>query len=397
MPRAFTALATWARRALAMEIVLSEQQQLLVQTTRKFCEEKVKPFARQWDKTSEFPKQVVSELGDMGLLGILIPESYGGSGLGYLDYALVVEEIGRYDGSLALTVASHNGLGSGHLAAFGTEAQKKKHLPKLATGQSLGAWGLTEAGSGSDAGGMRTKAERKGTKWILNGSKMFITQGTVAGCYVVLAVTDPSKGKRGITAFMLEPGMPGFSSRSIHDKLGMRSSDTAELVFENVELTDDHIVGKVGEGFIDTMKILDRGRISIAALGVGIIRGAVEESVRYSKERQAFGKPIADFQAIQWKIANMATEYEAARLLTWRVASMADAGVPFSKEASMAKLFASEAATRAASEAVQIHGGYGYTQEFPVERYLRDAKLLEIGEGTSEIQRMVIARHLLGL
>jgi alkylation response protein AidB-like acyl-CoA dehydrogenase len=370
---------------------------MLVQTVRKFCEEHVKPHARAWDKAQQFPREVVSKLGELGLLGILVPEDQGGSGLGYAEYALVVEEIARYDGSLALTVASHNGLGTGHLASFGTKAQKEKFLPRLARGEILGAWGLTEAGSGSDAAGMRTTAVRQGTKWLLNGSKMFITQGTVAGCYVVLAVTDREKSHHGVTAFCLEPGMRGFQTRPIHDKLGMRSSDTAELVFEAVELTDDHIVGQVGSGFVDTMKILDRGRISIAALGVGIIRGALEEAARYSKERQAFGKPIADFQAIQWKLANMATEYEAARLLTLRAASLADRKQPFSKEASMAKLFASEAAMRAATDAVQIHGGYGYTQEFPVERYLRDAKLLEIGEGTSEVQRMVIARHILGL
>ena len=378
-----------------MDVDLSESQQILVKTLRRFCEEKVKPFARQWDKEHTFPKAVVRELGAMGMLGILLPEKYGGAGLGYTEFALVVEEVARYDGSLALTIASHNGLGTGHLSSFGSEAQKDKFLPKLATGEILGAWALTEPGSGSDAGGMRSNAVRKGDKWILNGSKMFITQGTVGGCCVALAVTDAKAGKRGITAFLLEPGMPGFTSRSIHDKLGMRSSDTAELVFENVELTDAQVVGQVGQGFIDTMKILDRGRISIAALGVGIIRGSLEESLKYAQDRTAFGHPIADFQAIQWKLANMATEYDASRLLTLRVAALADAKLPFSREASMAKLFSSEAAMRAASEAVQIHGGYGYTQEFPVERYLRDAKLLEIGEGTSEVQRMVIARHLL--
>ncbi|MCC6807740.1 MAG: acyl-CoA dehydrogenase family protein [Deltaproteobacteria bacterium] len=376
-------------------MTLSEEQTLLVKSVRDFCEKKVKPFARQWDKEQRFPKDVVRELGHLGVLGIVVPEALGGSGLGYVEYALVCEEVARYDGSLALTVASHNGLGSGHLGTFGTDAQKKKFMPMLARGEILGAWGLTEPGSGSDSAGMKTTAVKQGSKWILNGTKMFITQGTVAGCYVVLAVTNKEQRHRGITAFMLEPGMKGFTTRPIHDKLGMRSSDTAELIFENVELTDEHVVGEVGSGFIDTMKILDRGRISIAALGVGIIRGALEESLRYSKDRQAFGKPISDFQAIQWKLAAMATDYEAARLLTLRAAALADAKQPFSKEASMAKLFASEAAMRAATEAVQIHGGYGYTQEFPVERYLRDAKLLEIGEGTSEVQRMVIARHLL--
>ncbi len=378
-----------------MDVSLSEHQQLLVSTLRKFCEEKVKAQARAWDKHETFPKEVVRELGQMGLLGVCQPEEWGGAGLGYTELALVCEEVARYDGSLALTVASHNGLGSGHLATFGTKAQKEKFLPKLARGEILGAWGLTEPGSGSDAAGMRTTAVRQGDRWILNGAKMFITQGTVAGCYVVLAVTDKEERHRGITAFMLEPGMKGFSTRKLHDKLGMRSSDTAELVFENVELPAENVIGEVGQGFIDTMKILDRGRITIAAIGCGIIRGSLEESLRYSKDRQAFGKPISDFQAIQWKLANMATDYDASRLLTLRAAALADAKQPFSKEASMAKLFSSEASMRAATEAVQIHGGYGYTQEFPVERYLRDAKLLEIGEGTSEVQRMVIARHVL--
>jgi alkylation response protein AidB-like acyl-CoA dehydrogenase len=378
-----------------MEIVLSEQQDLLTKTVRKFCEDHVKAQARKWDKEETFPREVVAELGRMGLLGICQPEEWGGAGLGYVELALVCEEIARFDGSLALTVASHNGLGTGHLATFGSQAQKEKYLSKLARGEWLGAWGLTEPGSGSDAAGMRTTAVKKGDTWVLNGAKMFITQGTVAGCYVVLAVTDREAGHRGITAFVLDPAMKGFSARKIHDKLGMRSSDTAELVFDNVILPEDHVVGALGQGFLDTMKILDRGRITIAAIGCGIIRGSLEESLRYSKEREAFGKPIADFQAIQWKLANMATEYEASRLLTMRAASLADAKLPFSKEASMAKLFSSEAAMRAATEAIQIHGGYGYTQEFPVERYLRDAKLLEIGEGTSEVQRMVIAKHVL--
>jgi alkylation response protein AidB-like acyl-CoA dehydrogenase len=378
-----------------MDIELNEHQHMLVSTVRKFCEEKVKAQARAWDKHETFPAEVVRELGHMGLLGVCQPEEVGGSGLGYTELALVCEEIGRYDGSLALTVASHNGLGTGHLATFGSKAQKDKFLPKLAKGEILGAWGLTEPGSGSDAAGMRTTAVKKGAHWILNGAKMFITQGTVAGCYVVLAVTDKEQRHKGVTAFMLEPGMKGFTTRKLHDKMGMRASDTAELVFDNVEVPEENVVGEVGQGFIDTMKILDRGRITIAAIGCGIIRGSLEEGLRYSKDRQAFGKPISDFQAIQWKLANMATDYDASRLLTLRAASLADKKMPFSKEASIAKLFSSEAAMRASTEAIQIHGGYGYTQEFPVERYLRDAKLLEIGEGTSEVQRMVIARHVL--
>jgi len=380
---------------MGMDIQLDEHQLLLVSTVSQFCEKNVKAQARAWDKHETFPAEVVREMGQMGLLGICQPEDVGGSGLGYVELALVCEEVGRYDGSLALTIASHNGLGTGHLAGFGSKAQKDKFLPRLARGEILGAWGLTEPGSGSDAAGMRTTAVKQGDQWILNGAKMFITQGTVAGCYVVLAITDRDKRQRGITAFMLEPGMKGFTTRKLNDKMGMRASDTAELIFENVELTDDHVVGEVGSGFIDTMKILDRGRITIAAIGCGIIRGSLEEGLKYSKDRQAFGKPISEFQAIQWKLANMAVDYDASRLLTLRAAALADKKMPFSKEASIAKLFASEAAMRASSEAIQIHGGYGYTQEFPVERYLRDAKLLEIGEGTSEVQRMVIARHVL--
>jgi alkylation response protein AidB-like acyl-CoA dehydrogenase len=311
-----------------------------------------------------------------------------------LAVAVAVEEIARYDGSLALTVASHNGLGTSHLRVFGTEAQRKKYLPKLATGEYLGAWGLTEPGSGSDASSMKTSAVRKGSNWVLNGTKMFITQGTVGDVFVVLALTSPQKRQKGITAFLLEKGMPGFSQRSIHGKLGMRSSDTAELILENVEVPDSYRVGEVDHGFIDTMKILDKGRITIGALSVGLGRGALEESIRYSRERTAFGQPISEFQGLRWMMADMKTEMDAARLLVHRAARLADEGKPYSKEASMAKLFASEAAMRACNKAVQIHGGYGYTREFPVERYLRDAKLCEIGEGTSEIQRTIIAREI---
>jgi alkylation response protein AidB-like acyl-CoA dehydrogenase len=327
-------------------------------------------------------------------MGMLVAEEYGGAAMDSLAVAVAVEEIARYDGSLALTVASHNGLGTSHLRVFGNDAQRRKYLPKLATGEWLGAWGLTEPGSGSDAAGMKTTAVRKGDKWVLNGAKMFITQGTVGSVFVVLAVTSPEKKQKGITAFILEKGMPGFSQRPIHGKLGMRSSDTAELVLENVEVADSQRLGEVDHGFIDTMKILDKGRITIGALAVGLARGALEESVRYARERTAFGQPISEFQGLRWMFADMKTETDAARLLVHRAAHLADAGKPYSEEASMAKLFASEAATRACNKAVQIHGGYGYTREFPVERYLRDAKLCEIGEGTSEIQRSIIAREV---
>jgi alkylation response protein AidB-like acyl-CoA dehydrogenase len=290
-------------------------------------------------------------------------------------------------------VASHNGLGTSHLRLFGNDAQRKRYLPRLATGEFLGAWALTEPGSGSDAAGLRTTAVKKGDRWILNGTKMFITQGTVGDVFVVLASSSAQKRQKGITAFILERGHKGFSQRPIHGKLGMRSSDTAELVLENVEVPDEARLGAVDGGFIDTLKILDRGRITIGALSVGLGRGALEESVRYGRERQAFGQPISEFQAIRWMLADMQTEVTAARLLVHRAASLADHQQPFTREASMAKLFASEMAMRACSKAVQIHGGYGYTREFPVERYLRDAKLCEIGEGTSEIQRSIIARE----
>ncbi len=378
-----------------MDFELPEDIAALKKTVRDFCEKHVKDQAREWDHSEKFPMETVRELGRLGLLGIRIGEAYGGAGLGALAVAVVVEEVARYDGSLALTVASHNGLGTSHIRLFGNDAQKQKYLPKLATGEWLGAWGLTEPGSGSDSAGMKTTAVRRGDGWVINGSKMFITQGTVGDTFVVLAVSDADKKQKGVTAFILEKGMPGFSQRAIHGKLGMRSSDTAELHFENVEVPDSQRLGEVGSGFVDTMKILDGGRITIGALSVGLGRGAIEESVKYAKDRQAFGHPIADFQAIQWMLADMRTENEAARLLVYRSAALADAGKPYSREASIGKLFASESATRACNKAVQIHGGYGYTREFPVERYLRDAKLCEIGEGTSEIQRTIIAKHVL--
>jgi len=377
-----------------MDFELPESHRALQASLRDFCERKVRPFAREWDKDEHFPLEVVRELGGLGVMGMLVAEEYGGAAMDSLAVAVAVEEIARYDGSLALTVASHNGLGTSHLRVFGNEEQKRKYLPKLATGEWLGAWGLTEPGSGSDAAGMKTTAVRKGDRWVLNGAKMFITQGTVGDLFVVLAVTSPQKKQKGITAFLLEKGMPGFSQRPIHGKLGMRSSDTAELVMEDVEVSDWFRVGEVDSGFIDTMKILDKGRITIGALSVGLGRGALEESVRYARERTAFGQPISEFQGLRWMFADMKTEVDAARLLVHRAACLADAGRPYSLEASMAKLFASEAATRACNKAVQIHGGYGYTREFPVERYLRDAKLCEIGEGTSEIQRSIISREV---
>ena len=378
-----------------MDFELDESHRHIQKTVRDFCLAEVKPNARRWDESGEFPMATVKKLGELGLLGVTVPEELGGAGLDTLALAVVVEEVARFDGSLALTVASHNGLGSGQIRYFGSEAQRRRWLAPLARGEKLAAWGLTEPGSGSDAAGLRTTAVRRGDSWVLSGTKTFITQGSVGDVFVVLARTAPGKAQKGITAFVLEKGMPGFGQRALHGKLGMRSSDTAELTLEDVVVPDDHRIGEVDHGFLDTLSILDRGRITIGALAVGLGRGALEEARSYARERTAFGKPIAEFQAIAFALADMATELDAARLLVWRAATLADRGLSFTREASMGKLFASEAAMRATSKAIQIHGGYGYTRDFPVERYFRDAKLCEIGEGTSEIQRIVIARSIL--
>ncbi|HEU4384328.1 MAG TPA: acyl-CoA dehydrogenase family protein [Anaeromyxobacteraceae bacterium] len=378
-----------------MDFELPESHREIQRVVRQFCQEEVKPHARRWDETGEFPREVVGKLGELGLLGISVPEDLGGAGLDILAVAVVVEEVARHDGSLALTLASHNGLGSSQIRYFGTDAQRRRWLAPLARGEKLAAWGLTEPGSGSDAAALRTTAVRRGDRWILNGTKTFITQGSAGDVFVVLARTDPEKAQKGITAFVLEKEMKGFTQRPIHGKLGMRSSDTAELHMEDVEVPDENRIGELDHGFLDTLQILDRGRITIGALAVGLARGAIEEARAYARERKAFGKPIAEFQAIAFMLADMATETDAARLLVHRAATLADAGKPFVREASMAKLFASEAAMRATTRAIQIHGGYGYTRDFPVERYFRDAKLCEIGEGTSEVQRMVIARQVL--
>ena len=373
-----------------------EHHQLLRKTVRDFARAEVAPRAQAWDKEERFPKEIVPRLAELGLLGIRIPEEYGGSGMDVTSYAICVEEIARVDGSLALTVASHNGLGTGHILSFGNEAQKKKYLPKAASGEWLAAWGLTEPGSGSDSASLATTARRDGEDWIINGTKMFITQGSVGGFCVVLARTNPDVTKqKGITAFIVEHGTKGFSASKHLEKLGCRSSDTVELTFEDVRVSDAQRLGELDRGFIDTMSILDRGRISIAAMALGLGYGALEMAVTYAKDRKQFGKPIADFQAVQWMLADSRTELDAASLLTYRAAWLADQGRAYSKEASMAKLFASEVATRACNKSLQIHGGYGYTREFNVERHLRDAKICEIGEGTSEVQRIVIAKHLL--
>ncbi len=378
-----------------MRFELTADQLLLRDTVRRFVSERVAPKAGEWDRAQRFPREIVHELAGMGLLGISVPATYDGAGLGPVEMAIVTEEVARGDGSLALTVASHNGLCASHINLFASHAQKERFLKPLARGEKLGAWALTEPGSGSDAVAMQTTGVRQGDTWLLNGSKNFITQGAVGEVFVVIAVTDKAAGHRGVTTFIVEKGTPGFTQAPIQDKLGMRSSDTAALSFSDVQVPDTQRLGDVGEGFTQVRKVLDRGRITIGALALGLGRGALNASLRYASERRQFGKPLADYQAIQWKLANMATELDAAELLVYRAAALAAAGASFSKEASMGKLFASEAAMRATEEAVQIHGGYGYVSDFPVERHFRDAKLCTIGEGTSEVQRMIIARHIL--
>jgi alkylation response protein AidB-like acyl-CoA dehydrogenase len=378
-----------------MDFQLRPEHVALREMVRSFVGKEVRPFAGRWDEEGKFPAETVAKLGELGLLGAMVPEEYGGSGMDTVGYAIAVEEIAKGDGSLGLTMASHNSLCTAHIQAFGSEAIRKKYLPELASGRMLGAWALTEPGSGSDSLSMRTKAEWKGDRWVLNGSKMFITQGSVGSVFVILAVTDREKGRDGVTAFLVEAGAKGLSVGKMLHKLGMRSSDTAELVFEDLEVRPGNVVGGVNAGFRDTMRNLAGGRISIAALAVGIGLGAMAEAVAYAKERRQFGQAIADFQAIQWMVADMGTELDAGELLTLRAAYLKDAGKPYVQEAAMAKLFASEAAMRATIKAVQILGGYGYIREYPVERFMRDAKLCEIGEGTSEIQRLIIARRLI--
>ncbi len=379
-----------------MDFELSEHHTLLQSSLRQFFRERVLPRAREWDEEERFPSEIVPELSALGLLGIKIPEQYGGAGLDMSAYAIAVEEAARVDGSLALTIASHNGLGTGHILAVGTEAQKQKYLSRASSGEWLAAWALTEPGSGSDSAGLRTTAVKRGDEWIIDGSKMFITQGSVGGFCVVLARTNfDVPAQRGITAFVVDTRAPGYSASKKLKKLGCRSSDTVEVTLDQVRVSDAERLGEVDQGFLDTMRILDGGRISIGAMALGLGRGALAMGLAYAKERAAFGKPIAEFQAIQWMLADAQTELDAAELLVRRAAWLADRGRRFTAEASMAKLFASEVATRVCNNMLQIHGGYGYTREFDVERHLRDAKLCEIGEGTSQVQRMVIAKHLL--
>lgn len=373
---------------------LTSDQQMILDTAKDFTEQFVAPGVKERDFKCEFPHDLVRQLGDMGLMGMVHPEEYGGAGTDVVSFALALEEIGRWDASLALTVASHTSLCSAHIALAGNDAQKRKYLTQLTSGEVLGGWGLTEPGSGSDASGMKTVAVRDGDDWVINGAKIFITQGSVGGIFVILAVTNRENGPKGISAFIIEKGTKGFSHGPKLHKLGMNSSDTTELYFEDVRVPAGNLLGQEGMGFVDTMKILDGGRIGIAAIACGIIRGSLEESIQYASERRQFGKAIGDFQAIRWKIVDMAVQYEAARNMILKAAWLKDQGRPYTIEASMAKLFASEVATKAALDAIQIHGGYGYTKEYHVERFLRDAKLLEIGEGTSEVQRLVIGKHL---
>ena len=375
--------------------VLTEDQEALRKEIRQFAAREIAPHVMEWDEKSEFPHAVVKKLGAMGLLGVIFPPEYGGAGMGYVDYVLAIEELSAVDGSVGIIVAAHNSLGTNHIFLAGNEAQKRKYIPKLASGEWLGAWGLTEPGSGSDAGGARTTAVRKGDKYVLNGSKTFITNGSYADTAVVIAVTDKSKGTHGLSAFLVEKGTKGFRPGKKENKMGLRASDTAELIFEDCEIPAENLLGVEGEGFIDSMRVLDGGRISIAALSLGIARGALDAATKYVKERRQFGKAIAEFQGIQWKLADMATELDAARLLTQRAAVLKDSGRTVTRESAMAKLFASEVAVKICNEAVQLFGGYGFIKDYPAEKFYRDVKLCTIGEGTSEIQRMVIARELL--
>jgi alkylation response protein AidB-like acyl-CoA dehydrogenase len=372
----------------------TENMKMIQQVGRDFAEKELRPNVMKYDESQEFPFELVPRLGEMGFFGATIPEKYGGAGLSMLDFTVLIEELSKVDPSVALTLCAHS-LCAGHIFTYGSEAQKKKYLPGLCSGKKIGGWGLTEPGSGSDAAGMKTTAKNNGMEWLLNGSKAFITHGSVGSIFVVMALSNQPGEKKAISAFIIEKGTPGFSSAKKENKLGMRASDTAGLLFEDTRIPKENIIGKEGDGFHQAMRMLDVGRIGIAALSVGLAQGALDVCLKYVKQRQQFGKALAEFQAIQWKLAEMATEIEAARLLTQKAAWMKINGDDFILIASQAKFFASEVAMRASNEAVQIHGGYGYTKDFPVEKFYRDAKLLTIGEGTTEVQKMVISKNLL--
>ena len=380
-----------------MDFQLTEEQLQLRKSLRQFAEREILPNVMKWDESGQFPIEVIKELGKLGVMGVIFPAEYGGAGLGYVEYVIAIEELSRVDGSVGIIVAAHNSLCSNHIFLAGNEDQRRKYIPRLASGEFIGAWGLTEPGSGSDAGGARMSAERKGKKggWVLNGTKTFITNGGHADVAVVVAVTDRAAHTHGLSAFVVEKGAKGFRPGKKENKLGLRASDTSELIFEDCWVPEEALLGKEGDGFMDAMRVLDGGRISIAALGLGMAQGAYEAALKYSKQRKQFGKLISEFQAIQWKLADMATEIDAARLLTMRAASMKDAGMKTTLESSMAKLYAAEVAVKCANESVQIHGGYGFIKDYPAEKFYRDVKLCTIGEGTSEIQRLVIARQLL--
>ena len=380
-----------------MDFTFTEEQKQLRKSVREFAEGEIAPHVMEWDEASHFPAEIMPKLGEMGLLGVIFPEQYGGAGLGYIEYAIAIEELSRVDGSVGIIVAAHNSLCSNHIFKFGTEEQKKKYLVPLAQGKKIGAWSLTEPEAGSDAGGTRTTAVRQGNCWVLNGAKTFTTNGHYADICVAMAVTDKSKNSHGISAFVLEKGTPGFRPGKKENKLGLRASDTSEVLFTDCRIPAENLLGPEGEGFVSSLKILDGGRISIAALALGMAQGALDAATSYAKQRKQFGKTISEFQAIQFKLADMATEVEAARLLVYQAAWLADQGdARFTKESSMAKLFAGEVAVRVANECVQIHGGYGFIKDYPAEKFYRDVKLCTIGEGTSEIQKLVIARQLLG-
>jgi alkylation response protein AidB-like acyl-CoA dehydrogenase len=374
---------------------LTENQIIIRDTIKDFAEKNIRPVIMEYDESQKFPMEIMKQLGELGFLGILVPEEFGGAGLGYVEYALIIEELSKVDPSIGLSVAAHNGLCTNHINLFGNDVQKKKYLPDLASGKKIGTWGLTESFSGSDAAGLKSNAVKDGNYWILNGSKQFTTHGTVGETYVVMAITNREAGKKGISAFILEKGMEGLIIGKKENKLGMRASDTTQLAFENCKIPAESLLGEKGMGFINSMKVLEGGRISIAANSVGLAQGALDAALKYSQERKQFDTQLFNFQAIQFKLAEMATNIEAARMLTYRAAAMKDAGIPNTKEAAKAKLFASEIAEKAANDAVQIFGGYGFIKEYPVEKFYRDVKLLTIGEGTSEIQRIVIARDLL--
>lgn len=378
-----------------MDFAYSETQKMIADTIRDFADQHIKKDMMKWDETQEFPIHLFKKLGEMGMMGVLVPEEYNGSGLTYDDYVVVVSEIAKVCGSIGLSVAAHNSLCTGHILQFGNEEQKKKWLPKLATAEWIGAWGLTETGTGSDAGGMHTTAVKDGDHWVINGSKNFITHAISGDVAVVIVRTGEKGDSHGMSAFVIEKGTPGFASGKKEDKLGMRASETAELIFDNCRIPSENMLGNEGEGFIQAMKVLDGGRISIAALSLGIAKGAYEAAVKYSKEREQFGKPISHFQAIAFKLADMATEIDASELLIYNACDLKKRGKRMTKEGAMAKYYASEVSVRTATEAVQIFGGYGYTKDFPVEKFYRDSKLCTIGEGTSEIQKLVISKQIL--